>query len=102
MRIINPCVVYKFQTVNLRCPPSLPQCRIPFDRLLFDETFAQPCIFAIVNCADVALCVLLPCFNALPDIFVVMKCSVLGYRRFTFITVASCSLKQRVKKVSVE
>jgi len=24
------------------------------DRLLFDETFAQLCIFAVVNCADVA------------------------------------------------
>jgi len=29
--------------------------RIPSDRLFFDETFAQPCIFAVVNCAEVAL-----------------------------------------------
>jgi len=60
-------------------------------RLLFDETFAQPDVFAVVNCpavalsvfcstvfnaqpyifaavncADVTECVLLPCFNALP------------------------------------
>jgi len=42
----------KFQTVNLGVRhPS----RIPSDRLLFDETFAQPCIFVVVNCVDVAL-----------------------------------------------
>jgi len=51
MRILNLCVVYKFQTVNpgVRYPSHMP------DRLLFYETFAQPCIFAVVNCADVAL-----------------------------------------------
>jgi len=44
MRILNSCVVYKFQTVNPRCPPSQPHTF--FARLPFDETFAQPCIFA--------------------------------------------------------
>ena len=34
-----------------------PLC-IPSDWLLFDEAFEQPCIFAVVNCADVALIVL--------------------------------------------
>jgi len=41
--------------------------------LLFDEKFAQPCVFAVVNCTE---CVLLLCFNRLPDIFAVMNCSV--------------------------
>jgi len=31
--------------------------RIPSDRLLFDETFTQPSIFSVLNCADVALTV---------------------------------------------
>ena len=30
-------------------------CRIHSDRLLFDETFTQPCVFTLVKCADVAL-----------------------------------------------
>jgi len=47
-------VVYKLQTINPGCPPSL---HFPFDQLVFDETFAQPCIFAVVNCADVEPCV---------------------------------------------
>jgi len=45
-RILSSCVVYKFLGVRHLS-------RIPSDRLLFDETFAQPCIFAVVNCADV-------------------------------------------------
>jgi len=59
------------------CHPS----RTPSDRLLYDETFAQPCIFAVVNCPGRSTeRVLLPCFNALPDIFAVMNCSVLEDR----------------------
>jgi len=52
MRILNYCAVYKFKlsTLGARHPR-----RIHSDRLLFDETFAQPCIFAVVNCADVSL-----------------------------------------------
>jgi len=40
----------KLLTLGVRHPS-----RIHSDRLLFDETFAQPCIFAVVNCAGVAL-----------------------------------------------
>ena len=47
MRILNYCVVYKFQTVNPGCPPS--QSHTFSARLLFDETFAQPDISAVVN-----------------------------------------------------
>jgi len=36
---------------------------------------AQP-HFAVVNCSDELVCVLLPCFNAQPDIFAVMNCCV--------------------------
>ena len=61
MRILNTC---KFQTVKLwqvsncqtRCPPSQPHTFSA--RLLFDETFARPDVFAVVNCPVVALGVL--------------------------------------------
>jgi len=53
MRILNSCVFYKFATVSPRCPPSQPHTF--FARLLLDMTFAQPCIFAVVSCANVAL-----------------------------------------------
>jgi len=66
VRILNSCVVYKFQTVNPGCLPSQPHA---FRSTAFDETFAQSCVFAVVNSADVALCVLLLCFNVLPVIF---------------------------------
>jgi len=55
MRILNSCVIYKFQTVNLGCPPFPPYTFSA--QLLFDKMFAQPCIFAVVNFADVALSV---------------------------------------------
>jgi len=35
--------------------------------LLFDETFGQPYVFAVVNCADVALSVGLPYVRFFPD-----------------------------------
>jgi len=54
MRILYTCVVYKFKlsTLGIRHP-----IRIPSYRLVFDETFVQPCIFAVVKCADVGLSV---------------------------------------------
>jgi len=52
MRILNSCVVYKFQTVSPACPPSQPYTFST--RLLFDETFAQPDTFAVVNRAPIA------------------------------------------------
>jgi len=42
----------KLSTLGVRHPSP-----IPSDRLLFNKTFAQPCIFAVVNCTDVALSV---------------------------------------------
>jgi len=41
---------FKLSTLSVRHPSG-----IPSDRLLIDETFEQPCVFAVVNCADVAL-----------------------------------------------
>jgi len=54
MRILNSCVISSFElsTLGVRHPR-----RIPSDQLLFDETFAQPCIFTVVNCTDTALSV---------------------------------------------
>jgi len=43
----------KFQTVNPRCPPSQPHAYSA--RLLFDETFAQPDVFAVVHCPAVIM-----------------------------------------------
>jgi len=63
---------FKLSTLGVRHPT-----RIPSDRLLFDETFAQPCMFVVVNCADVALSAFYSRYNALPDNFAVMNCSCL-------------------------
>jgi len=41
----------KFQTVNPRCPPSQPHAYSV--RHLFNETFAQPDVFAVLNCPAV-------------------------------------------------
>jgi len=40
---------FRLSTLGVRYPK-----RIRSDRLLFDETFAQPCIIAVVNCPDIA------------------------------------------------
>jgi len=39
------------------------------DRLLFDETFAQPCVFAVVNCADAARSVFHSLFQCVAGYF---------------------------------
>jgi len=78
MCILNSCVIYKFETVNPGCPPS--------QQNTFCSTTIRWDIRAALYFCSCELpwrsteCVLLPCFNALPDIFVVMNCSVLGYR----------------------
>jgi len=45
----------KFRTVSPGCPPSQPHTSSA--PLLFDEMFAQPDVFAVVNCTVVALSV---------------------------------------------
>ena len=46
--------------------------------LVFDKTSAQP-DFAAVNCSDAVMSgVLLPCFNAHPDIFALMNCCIVA------------------------
>ena len=78
MRIVNSRVIYMFQTVNPGCPPS--------QLHTFWSTAIRRGIRAALyfcNCEQrwrSTECVLLPCFNALPDIFAVMNSSVLGYR----------------------
>ena len=79
-------------------------CRIASDRLRFDETFAQPCIFAVMNCADVALRAFYSPVLTRWQIF----CSYeqLCLRRPLLIYVhysdTLYSLQQRVKRVRVE
>ena len=78
MRILNSCVIYKFQTVNHGSPSSQPHT--------FWSTAIRRDIRAALYFCSCELpwrstaCVLLPCFNALPDIFAVMNGSVLGHR----------------------
>jgi len=57
------------------CNYELPCCNV--SRVLIHCFNAQPYIFAVAKCADVALSVLLPCFDALLDIFAVMNWSLL-------------------------
>jgi len=78
MRILNSCVVYKFQTVNSGCPPSPPHT-------FWSTAIRRDIRAALYFCSyELRWCsiefVPLPCFNALPDIFAVMNCSVLGVR----------------------
>ena len=101
MRILNLCVVYEFQTVNPGCPLSQPHT--------FWSTAIRRDIRAALYFCSCGLCwrrtecVLLLCFNALPDIFAVINCSVFGYRwYYMFITVTHCSLQQRVNRARVE
>jgi len=53
---------------------------------------AQPYIFAVVNCADIALSVFsLHCFNVFPDIFAVVNCSVLALSAVFCSGLLTCS-----------
>jgi len=71
MRILDSCAIYKFQTLNPGCPPSQPHT--------FWLTAIRRHIRAALCFCSCELrwrtteCVLLPCFNALPDIFAVMN-----------------------------
>jgi len=50
--------------------------------LVFDETSAQP-DFALVNCFDIVMTVLFPCFNTKPDIFTFINCCVVAVSVFS-------------------
>jgi len=105
---------FKFQTVIPGCPPSPPHT--------FWSTAIRRDIRAALYFCSCELrwrsieCVLLPCFNALGDIFAVMNCSVLALsavfcfcpltwrvltNQFVFITVTHCNLQQRVKSACI-
>jgi len=53
MSILKSCVAYQVSNCQPGCPPS--QSYTFSARLLFDETFAQPGVFAVANCPVVAL-----------------------------------------------
>jgi len=55
MRILNTCVVQQVSNCQPRCPPSQPHTFSA--RLLFDETFERPDVFAVLNCPVVVLSV---------------------------------------------
>ena len=44
---------------------------------VFDKTLAQ-LDFAVVNCFDAVVCVLVPCFNVQPDIFAIINFCVVA------------------------
>jgi len=72
MHFLNSCVLvasFEVSTLGVCHPSSMPS--------LLDATLAQPDIFAVVNCADVALSVSYSRFNVLLDICAVANCSVL-------------------------
>jgi len=102
MRILNLCVVYKFQTVNPGCSPS--QSHTFWSTAIWRDIRAALYFCSCELCWRSAECILvLFCFNVLLDIFAVINCSVFGYRWwFMFIAVTHCSLQQRVKRVRVE
>jgi len=50
--------------------------------LVFDKTLAQ-LDFAVGNCSDAVMSVLLPCFNAQTDIFAVMNFCVVALTVFS-------------------
>jgi len=55
MRILNSCIVEQVSNVNPGCPASQPHtCSA---RLLFDETFVQPDVSALVSYPILALSV---------------------------------------------
>jgi len=101
MHILKSCVVYKFQTVHPGCPPS--QSHTFWSTAIRRDIRAGLCFRSCELRWHSTECVLLPCFNTLPDTFAAMKCSVLGDRWwFMFITVTHCSQQQRIKRVRVE
>ena len=66
MRILNSCVIYKFQTVNHGCLPSQAHT-------FWSTAIRQDIRVALYFCScelrwRSTECVLLPCFNALPEI----------------------------------
>jgi len=63
MRILNSCVVYKFQTVNTGCPPPpLHNFWLP----TIQQHIRAALYFCNVNCAGVALSVFYSLFQPSP------------------------------------
>jgi len=81
-------LVYSLANFKLSTLDVCQNSHTPSDRLLYDETFAQPYIFAVVSCPDVAQRVFFcRVLTRCPICFAVMNCSVLGDRY------NSCSLQ---------
>ena len=78
MRIPNSCVICKFQTVYPGGPSSQPHTfwSTAIRRDIRGDLYFCSCKLRWRSIE----CVLLPCFNALPDIFAGMNSPVLGYR----------------------
>jgi len=74
---------FKLSTLGV----SHPSC-IRTDRLLYDETFVQLCILAVVNCADAAVSVFYSPVSTRCRIFLQLWTAVLGYRW--------CSLQRQI------
>jgi len=68
------CTVARFDLANRGMRQSI-QRHTCARLLIFDKTSAQP-HFAVVNCSDAVMRVLLRCFNMQPNIFAVMNCCV--------------------------
>ena len=93
MRILNSCVVYKFQTVKPGCPPTQPHtfwCLIDCYSTRRSSSLVFLQLHTALTWHWVCSTVLL-CFNELPDIFAVINCSVLGDRWYNL-----CSLQWQI------
>jgi len=75
------CSLVKFDLANQGVRQPVQPHTFSAQLLVFDETLAQP-DFAIVNCSDVGMSVSFLCFNAQPDIFVLMNCCVVALMVF--------------------
>jgi len=102
VRILNSCVVYKFQTVNPWCPTYPPHT-------FWSTAMPQDIRAALYFCSCESSwrsteCVLLPCFKRVARYFCnhELLCLRRPLIKFMFITVTHCSLQQRVKRVCVE
>jgi len=68
MRILNSCVVWQDSILQTRVCVRQPSRTFYAPLLVFDKTLVQ-LHFAVGNCSDAVMSVLLRCFNAQPDNF---------------------------------
>jgi len=82
MRILYSCAVYQNSILQTGVCASQSSGTPSMLNCSYSTRSVQP-HFAVVNCSDVGMSVLLRCFNAQPDIFAVMNCCVVALSLFS-------------------